>query len=206
MLLQTPNPRQDINELFTIVENSSEAPCRGATRPQTMVSGRAERREKNLDALRRGAVIIDLTNDDASPSPATTRPQTMASRTRRSPAKHRADLEALERPPAIDLTDDDGPLWEPLEVYPTLLALKDGRYTNNNGGIDPHSIAEVALKPSNGYPLSVHLFRDSGDGFTGKYGEDETGIISPDLREMKAMIQQEPRVDGFWPIYGLLSS
>jgi hypothetical protein len=168
-----------------------------------MASGRAERREKNLDPLRRGAVIIDLTNDDTIPSPAATRPQTMAPGTRRSSAKHRADLEALERPPVIDLTDDDSPLahhsqrWERLAVYPTFLklALKDGHCTNDNGGIDLHSIAEVVLKPSIGCPASFHLFRDSRGGFTGKYGEDETGIISLDLEEVEAMIQQERRGD-----------
>jgi hypothetical protein len=163
-----------------------------------MASGRAARREKNFEALSRAAVIIDLTNDDASPRSPATQPQTMASGTRRSPANDKADLEALERPPVIDLTDDDSPQWERLAVYPTSLklALKDGRCTNDNGGIDLHSIAEVVLKPSNGYPVSFHLFRDSRDGFTGKYGEDETGIISLDLREVEAMIQQEPRVDG----------
>ncbi len=177
-----PKSHQDVNELVTAVENTSKSPSRGATRPQTIAPGRAERREKTLDTLRRATVIIDLTNDDTSPSPAATRTQTIAPDTPRSPTK--------------DLTDD----WERLAVLPTslILALKDGRCTNDNGGIDLHSIAEVVLKPSIGYPARYHLFRDSRDGFTGKYGEDETGIISLDLREVEAMIQPERREGGFF--------
>ncbi|KAL2168375.1 hypothetical protein VTG60DRAFT_7354 [Thermothelomyces hinnuleus] len=142
-------------------------------------------------------------NNNTSPSPAATQPQTMATDMHQSPAKHRADLEALKRP-AINPTDDDSPLahgrhkWDSLAVYPTSLrlVLKDGLYANDNGGIDPHS-TEVVLKPMIGYPVSFHLFRDSRDGFTGKYGEDETGIISLDLREVDAMIQHERREGGF---------
>ena len=93
---------------------------------------------------------------------------------------------------------------EPLAIYPTFLnlALREGRCTNDNGRTDPHSVAEDFLKPRNEYPVSFRLFRDSRDGFTGKYGEDGTGIISLDLREVEAIIQQEPRVGGFLAYIG----
>jgi hypothetical protein len=102
--------------------------------------------------------------------------------------------------------DDGRPLthpswgWEPLAVYPAAfvnLSSEDGRCTNDNGGIDLHSIAGVVLKPSNGYPVSFFLLRDSQNAFTGKYGEDGTGIISVNLRVVEAMIQQKPREGRF---------
>ncbi|KAL2257942.1 hypothetical protein VTK26DRAFT_8938 [Humicola hyalothermophila] len=162
-----------------------------------MASGRAERRKKTLDELKEAPAIIDLTNDDTSPSPAATRPQTIAPGKSRSSAKHRADIDALERAPAMDLTDDG---WERLAVYPTSLRLEleNGRCADDNGRIDVHSIAEVVIKPSIGYPATFHLFRDSRGGFTGKYGEDETGRISLEFKDVEAMIRQEQRDDGFF--------
>ncbi|KAL2132552.1 hypothetical protein VTI74DRAFT_3663 [Chaetomium olivicolor] len=69
-----PSPKlqshQEVNELVTTEENTSESPSRGATHPHMMAPSRAQRRAKNLDTLRRGAESIDLTNDDTSPSPA----------------------------------------------------------------------------------------------------------------------------------------
>jgi hypothetical protein len=57
ILLQTLNPHQDVNVLVTTVKNSCLA---------------AQSAESNPDALRRAAVIADLTNDDAFPSLAAT--------------------------------------------------------------------------------------------------------------------------------------
>ncbi|KAJ4288323.1 hypothetical protein N0V88_007361 [Collariella sp. IMI 366227] len=171
-----------------------------------MDPGRGKRIEETLAALRRGAVIVDLTGNDASANPSATRRQTMAPGARRTAARHRSAREALEKPPVIALTDDDAtanpaatrrqtmapgalrsaarhrsarealkeppesaltdndsPRWEHLAVYPTFLtlALNDGHFTNDNGGLDIHSITEIVLKPSNGYPVSFHLSRDS---------------------------------------------
>jgi hypothetical protein len=187
-----------------------------------MTPSRAERRENTLNALKRAPDIIDLTNDDTSPNPAATRSQITAPSMRRSPANHREDLEVLERPPVIDLTDndadddaddDDSQRWEPLAVYPISLTLASyGGSTNSftlkgDHWIDDDGrtlrrktchryVVRVVLKPSNGYPTKFRL-RRRGGVFTGKYGKYRTGVISLDREEMKAMVQQGWREGGF---------
>lgn len=108
----------------------------------------------------------------------------------------------------IDLTDDVPRArlgWECPAVYPTSLTLacddpqftvKDGRWRTNCGrtlstriGVI-RSIVAVVVRPSNGYPASFRLKRDKRlRCLTGRYGEDGTGNILLDAREMKAMIQ-----------------
>ena len=82
--------------------------------------------------------------------------------------------------------------------------MKDNCWTDDgdrrmrlNRRIDLRSVVNVVLKPCNGYPTSFHLSGDNRGGFTGKYGEDENGIISLGPREMKAMIWQAWRKGGF---------
>jgi hypothetical protein len=184
--------------------------------PATPAFLRAQRRADALKALKTGPVI-DVTTDDTPPSQAATRPQTLALVTPEHLFIRRGDtFEALGKAPFIDLTDDDSPPgrrgWKRLAVRPTSLTLKsngversytlrDGRWTDGdkrlNRRVDLRCIVGVVLKPSNGYDASFHLSPDNRGGFTGKYGEDETGRISLGLREMKAMIQQARRKGGF---------
>ena len=100
----------------------------------------------------------------------------------KSPTK---DFKSLGTAPVIDVTDDDNPPWEHLEVRPQSLILsssttrsytcmlKSGGWTDDNTNrpcrmrVDLRSIIEVVLRPRNGYPVNFRVSREEGSPFTG---------------------------------------
>lgn len=124
-------------------------------------------------------------------------------------AQRREDaLKSLGTAPFIDLTDDDNPPWEHLEVRPQSLILSSSTarsYTLKSGGwtddddntsrlhrtrVDLRSIIEVVLRPGIGYPVSFRVSREEGGPFTGQYGEEGTATISVSPETVEAMIRQ----------------
>ena len=107
--------------------------------------------------------------------------------------------------PEQSLLPPKRPKWESFTVRPKSLklhrdgkarsyTLRTGHWTNVDddtplrGRIDLSSIVEVVVQPSIGYPICLPL-KPNGCLLTGKYGEDNRGILTLGPRQTRAMIR-----------------